>query len=202
MFTMADDVRITCGGILMFGEQGKQEGCNSLVIGADKAGPGSALFVRSVDFSVSKGISIGGIAAGSMQLQKNSSLEWNDVLEVGAKGLLCVVFEKVEIRGRSMILNGTLEIQFHTPEAIQKLFKAERPLIGLSDSLQMSGAATVRIKLVSGADSAPLPAGEYFLISGKTTPGDLPRVEIEGGDPGQQLSLNAAPDGLFLVVYP
>lgn len=203
MFTTADDVRIICGGILLFGEQGEQESCNSLGIGADKAGPGSALFVRNVDFSVARGISIGVVASGSIQLQKNSSLLWKDTLEVGAKGLLGVIFETVEkIRGGSMILDGILEIQFHSPAAIQKFAKAEKPLIVLSDSLRMSGAACVRIKLVAGAAVAPLPAGEYLLISGKPTPGDLPRVEIEGGDPGQQISLNSTPDGLFLVVNP
>jgi len=200
MFTKADDVRITCGGILLCGEPGRQEGCNSLSIGADKAGRGSALFVRNVDFSVARGITIGGIASGSLQLQKNSSLEWKETLEVGAKGLLSIIFEKVEIRGGSLLLDGTLEIQFHTPDSIRNLVKAERPLMVLSGKLQLSGAATVRIKLVSGAAAAPLPAGEYFLISGKSLPGDLPKIELAGEDHGQQISLKTTPDGLFLVV--
>ncbi len=202
MFTKADDVRITRGGILLFGEPGKQESCecNSLGIGADKTGPVSSLFVSNFDLFVARGISLGGIAAGSLQLYKNSSLKWEETLEVGAKGLLSVIFEKAQICGEAMILDGTLEIQFHSLDAIRNFVKAKRPVVELSGSLRISDAATVRIKLVSGAAGAPLPAGECFLISGKTTSGGLPQVEMEGGDSGPQISLKATPEGLFLAV--
>lgn len=79
-----------------------------------------------------------------------------------------------------------------------------RKTVGFQSSLsrRTSSRSVVKIQLVALAAAALMPVGEYPLILCGDFAGDLPKVEIMGGEANQHLSLKKTPRSLLLVVNP